>query len=273
LNQERPRFPYWHVDAFSSQTFGGNQAAIIKLDKWLPDGTLQTIASEIMLPATAFLVRDRSDAADWEVRWFSPISEIALCGHASLACGHILLEGGASDRVILATKSAGFLELRRFGSGYEIALPLIATAPASYPDAVALLGREPITIHRNDTRYNIFLYESEAQVRDLTPDFAGLATLGNDQFICTAAGEATDIVSRVFVPGGGANEDSVTGSAHAALAPFWAERLRRKTITAHQASKRGGALTLRLDNKGAEPCVWIGGNCATVVEGEFYLTG
>lgn len=259
--------PYWHVDAFSARPFGGNQAAVMVLDEWLPDATLVKIGGENLFAETAFLVRDATGEADWELRWCTPTYEIALCGHATLASGHVLLERDGAERITFRTRKSGILEVRRSGDGYELALPAIATAPRAYPEATALLGAEPLEVHRNEDRYSIFLFEDEAAVRALDPDIRGLGKLGIDQFICTAPGNRTDIVSRVFVPGGGVDEDSVTGSAHAVLTPFWAQKLGRKSFTAHQASQRGGGLTLRLEGDRA----WLGGPCITVVEGVFYL--
>jgi predicted PhzF superfamily epimerase YddE/YHI9 len=172
--------------------------------------------------------------------------------------------------VTFRTRKSGVLEVVKVGNGYELALPAIATQPDSaenQAEAIRLLGADPLDIARSELGYNIYLYENEAAVRGLAPDIRGLERLGKDQFICTAPGTATDIVSRVFVPGGGVDEDSVTGSAHAALTPYWAKRLGRDSFTAHQASTRGGNLTLRLDGNKA----WLGGPCVTVVEGGFYL--
>ena len=261
------KIPYWHVDAFASKPFGGNQAAVMVLDEWLPDDVLVAIGAENLFAETAFVVRDASGVADWELRWCTPTYEIALCGHATLASGHVLLQRYGGERITFRTRKSGVLEVVRLGDSYELALPAIATAPRDFPEAVALLGAEPVEVWRNDTRYNVFLFEDEAAVRALNPDIRGLGMLGPDQFICTAPGEKTDIVSRVFVPGGGVDEDSVTGSAHAVLTPFWAKRLGRDSFTAHQASTRGGDLTLRLDGETA----WLGGPCVTVVEGSFYL--
>lgn len=261
------KIPYWHVDAFSAQPFGGNQAAVMVLDEWLPDDVLVKIGGENLFAETAFVVRDTTGAADWELRWCTPTYEIALCGHATLASGHILLQRDGGERITFRTRKSGILEVVKAGDGYELALPAIATAPRDYPEAVALLGAQPQEVWRNNSRYNIFLFESEAQVRALDPDIRGLGALGTDQFICTAPGDASDIVSRVFVPGGGVDEDSVTGSAHAVLTPYWAKKLGRDSCTAHQASQRGGDLTLRLDGDRA----WLGGPCVTVVEGAFYL--
>jgi PhzF family phenazine biosynthesis protein len=268
------KIPYWHVDAFSAQPFGGNQAAVMVLDDWLPDDVLVAIAAENLFAETAFVVRDATGEADWELRWCTPTYEIALCGHATLASGHVLLTrdaaGQAKDRITFRTRQSGILEVVRTGDAYELALPAIATVTVgidSQAEAIRLLGAEPRDVARSLLGYNIYLYADEAAVRALTPDIRGLERLGKDQFIVTAPGDHTDIVSRVFVPGGGVDEDSVTGSAHAALTPYWSNRLGRDHFTAHQASVRGGDLTCRREGDRA----WLGGPCVTVVEGSFYL--
>ncbi|MEM6857044.1 MAG: PhzF family phenazine biosynthesis protein [Pseudomonadota bacterium] len=265
------KLPYWHVDAFSAQPFGGNQAAVMVLDEWLSDETLVNIGAENLFAETAFVVRDATGEADWELRWCTPTYEIALCGHATLASGHVLLTRDGTERVTFRTRKSGILEVRRLGNAYELALPAIRSEPSQHPEAIALLGAEPISVHRSELGYNIFLFENEAAVRALAPDIRGLERLGADQFICTAPGDNTDIVSRVFVPGGGVDEDSVTGSAHAALTPYWADRLGRETFTAHQASVRGGDVSLRLERDGEHERSWLGGPCITVVEGVFTL--
>lgn len=261
------KLPYWHVDAFADRPFKGNQAAVMPLAEWLPDPVLQALAEENNFAETAFLVKDASGEADWELRWFTPAMEIPLCGHATLASGHVLLQRDGGERVTFRTRRAGVLEVRRSDAGYELALPCIATERSDWPEAVALLGARPAEVWRSADRYGIYLFDSEDAVRALSPDLKGLGALGDDQFICTARGSEFDVVSRVFVPGGGVDEDSVTGSAHAALTPFWAARLARACFTAHQASARGGDLTCRLDGDRA----WLGGPCVTVVEGSFYL--
>jgi PhzF family phenazine biosynthesis protein len=266
----RLALPYWHVDAFADRTFAGNQAAVMPLGEWLSDATLQAIGEENNFAETAFVVRDETGAADWELRWFTPTCEIRLCGHATLASGHVLLERDGGERVTFRTRQAGILEVRRKAEGgLELALPAIPTSPGAWSEAAALLGAEPREVWRSPDRYSVFLLGSEREVRALEPDFKALAVLGDDQFICTAPGDKTDVVSRVFVPGAGVDEDSVTGSAHAVLTPFWAARLGRDSFTAHQASARGGDLTCRLDGDQA----WLGGQCVTVVEGTFYVSG
>ncbi|MFW2349496.1 PhzF family phenazine biosynthesis protein [Qipengyuania sp.] len=259
--------PYWHVDAFASQAFSGNQAAVMPLEAWLDDATLQAIAEENNFAETAFVVPDAGGEADWELRWFTPSEEVRLCGHATLASGHVLLSRDGGDRVRFRTRKAGVLEVARAGEGYELALPLIRTAPDAWPEAVALLGAEPQEVWLSPDRYGVYLFPGEDEVRALDPDLRGLGALGNDQFICTAPGRDSDVVSRVFVPGGGVDEDSFTGSAHAALTYFWTERLGRESFTAFQASQRGGHATCRRDGDRAI----LSGSCVTVVEGSFFL--
>lgn len=268
---DRPSLPYWHIDAFTDRPFAGNQAAVMVLEDWLDDAELAAIGEENNFAETAFLVRDDSGEADWELRWFTPTYEVALCGHATLASGHLLLThpdyAPDAEAVTFRTRKRGVLEVRRANDGYELALPTIPTERDEWAEAVALIGAKPRETWLNGDGYGIYLFENEEQVRALAPDLRGLEKLGDDQFICTAPGTRTDVVSRVFVPGGGVDEDSFTGSAHAALTPFWARRLGRDSFTAHQASKRGGDATCRLDGERAI----LTGQCVTVVEGQFYL--
>ena len=259
--------PYWHVDAFADRPFTGNQAAVMPLERWPDDAELLAIAEENNFAETAFLVRDESGAAEWELRWFTPAEEIRLCGHATLASGHVLLTRDGGDRVTFRTRRAGLLKVARTGTGYKLALPLIRSAPGSWPEAAALLGSEPAEVWLNEDGYGIYLFDSEAQVRALDPDLRGLGALGSDQFICTARGSDSDVVSRVFVPGSGVDEDSFTGSAHAALTYVWTELQGRDSFTAFQASQRGGHATCRRDGEQAI----LSGDCVTVVEGRFLL--
>ncbi|MEO0700055.1 MAG: PhzF family phenazine biosynthesis protein, partial [Pseudomonadota bacterium] len=239
-----------------------------------PDATLQSIGEENNFAETAFVVRDETGASDWELRWFTPTDEVALCGHATLASGHVLLTRDGGERVTFRTRKAGILEVVRANSadntdkGYELSLPLTLVEPKPLPDVVGAIGctGETFLSHTGAEQTAIILLESEAALRALVPDMEALRSI-DLMAICTAPGETTDIVSRVFVPAWGVDEDSVTGSAHAALAPFWAERLGRVEFTAHQASARGGDLALRLDGDRA----WLGGPCVTVVEGVFAL--
>lgn len=265
------QIPYWHVDAFSERPFGGNQAAVMVLEEWPEDDVLVNIGAENNFAETAFLVKDKSGVTDWELRWFTPTAEIRLCGHATLASGHTLLQHfpdhAQRERVTFQTRQAGILEVHRDGDRYLVGLPAIATEAGHWDEAADILGGEPSEVWLNPLGYNLFLYPDERAIRALDPDFRKLGALGDHLFVCTAPGESTDIVSRVFVPGHGIDEDPVTGGAHAVLTPFWSKRLGRESFTAHQASARGGDLTCRLDGDR----VWLGGSCVTVVEGSFYL--
>ena len=260
--------PYFHVDAFADRPFTGNQAAVMPLDAWLDDDVLQAIGEENNFAETAFYIPDASGEADYELRWFTPAVEIRLCGHATLASGHIVLtQNPEIDSVTFRTHKAGILEVRREANGYAVALPTIRTEPTDYPEMTEAMGGKPLAMFRNADHYNLFRYASADEVLALNPDMKALAAFGDDSFTATAPGKDTDIVSRVFVPGAGVDEDSVTGSAHAALTPYWAAELGRDSFTAYQASARGGYLGCRLDGDR----VWLSGQCFTVVEGRFRL--
>jgi len=252
------------VDAFADRPFTGNPAAVMPLDEWLPDEILQAIAMENNLSETAFTIPDATGAADYELRWFTPGTEVVMCGHATLASGHVLIEG---EHVRFRTRRAGILEVARDGEGYAMSLPSWAPAPKALPRVVAALGCTPVETLWHPQRYAVALLEDEAAVRAVDPDFRALAREGDLLTIVTAPGDETDIVSRAFAPGAGIDEDPVTGSAHAVLTPYWAVRLGRDRFTAFQASRRGGRLTCRLDGDRAV----LGGRCVTVIEGVMRL--
>lgn len=270
------KLPYWHVDAFADRPFKGNQAAVMPLEEWLPDDVLQAIGEENNFAETAFVVPDDTGEADYQLRWFTPTDEVRMCGHATLASGHAILARDGGERVSFLTRQVGILEVVRTEAGYEVGLPAISTEPGEWAEAVELIGAKPLEIRLSPDRYGIYLFDSEETVRGLDPDIRGLGELGNHMFVCTARSNreardkgGPDVVSRVFVPGGGVDEDSVTGAAHAALTPFWTSRLGCNQFSAHQASQRGGDLVCRQDGDRA----WLGGPCFTVVEGSFYLSG
>lgn len=258
--------PYYHVDAFADRPFTGNQAAVMPLETWLDDDVLQAIGEENNFAETAFYLPDASGAANYELRWFTPTVEIALCGHATLASGHIILSQDPDrQQVTFRTRKAGILTVKREGDGYALDLPAYAPSAKMMPKIVALVGGNPIETQFHEGRYHVLRYADADEVLTLKPDLKALAALGNAQFICTAPGTDSDVLSRVFVPGGGVDEDSVTGSAHAVLTPYWARQLGRDSFTAYQASQRGGYVNCCLDGDRA----WLGGKCVTVVEGEF----
>ncbi len=258
--------PFTQVDAFAHAPFTGNPAAVMPLEGWLADNVLQAIAEENNLAETAFTVKLPEGAgADYELRWFTPTVEVALCGHATLASGHVLMAERRDD-IRFRTRKAGDLVVNRTAQGYALDLPAWAMEPAERPEIAALLGEPaPVETRWREGGYLLFVYAGEADVRGLTPDFAALARHGNLLIIATAPGRETDIVSRAFAPGGGIDEDPVTGSAHCLLTPYWTTRLRRESFTAYQASKRGGYVGCRLTGERAI----LSGQCRTVIEGLF----
>jgi predicted PhzF superfamily epimerase YddE/YHI9 len=258
--------PFTQVDAFADAPFTGNPAAVIPLGRWLDDATLQAIAEENNLSETAFTVPTPDDPdADYALRWFTPAVEVKLCGHATLASGHVLMGGRIAIR--FRTRHAGVLTVTRDRDGYALSLPAWDMAERPLPDLAAGLGGTPIESHWREGGYSLFLFPDAAAVRALRPDFAALKAFGDVMLIATAPGEDSDIVSRVFVPGGGVDEDPVTGSAHCLLTPFWAQRLGNTKLSAVQASQRGGRLGCRLEGDR----VILTGACRTVIEGQFLL--
>jgi PhzF family phenazine biosynthesis protein len=249
------------VDAFADRPFAGNPAAVIPLQQWLPDEMMQAIALENNLSETAFAVPASGDA-DYELRWFTPTTEVDMCGHATLASGHVLIEG---EQVRFRTRKAGVLTVRRDGSQLRLDLPAMPVQPGSQDALLSALGLEEAETFLSvaDTQATaIILVKDEAAVRACRPDMAALREVPL-MAIVTARGDATDVVSRVFVPAWGVDEDPVTGSAHAALTPFWCERLGREAFTALQASLRGGRIDCRLRGDRAI----LTGECVTVIEG------
>jgi len=260
------------VDAFADRPFTGNPAAVMPLDGWLPDAMLQAIAEENNLSETAFTVPLPGPEADYELRWFTPTTEVALCGHATLASGHVLIE---RDEVRFLTRKAGVLAVRRDGDGYALDLPVTLVREQPHPELLEVLGTPGASVFISCAGAEataVVLVDDEAAVRACAPDMKRLAGI-ELMVIVTArgpgsgAGAGTDVVSRVFVPAWGVDEDPVTGSAHAALAPFWAERLGRDSFTAFQASRRGGHVACRLAGDRAV----LGGRCVTVIEGTMRL--
>ena len=255
--------PFFQVDAFTIGPLSGNPAAVMPLAKWLPDDLLQAIAAENNLSETAFAVARDGDDADFDLRWFTPTVEVDLCGHATLAAGHILITG---EMVRFATRS-GVLTVRRNGDRLDLDLPASKVVAGELPGLHPALGVSgPTFLGSGGNGSAIVLLEDEAAVRSVRPDFAALR--GIDRLIIvTAPGRDHAVASRVFAAYHGIDEDPVTGSAHAALVPFWAERLGRDQFTALQASKRGGLLHCRL----VGDRVMLGGQCQTVIVGQFQL--
>jgi PhzF family phenazine biosynthesis protein len=256
----------FQIDAFTDAPFGGNPAAVCMLDGTkVDDKWMQSVAAEMNLPETAFVERDDGD---WSLRWFTPTVEVALCGHATLATAHAMREEGIlapGGTARFHTKS-GLLSATQAGDLIELDFPATIAAPSAPPDElIEALGMQPIHVARNEFDYLVEL-PSEDDVRSLAPDFAMLRRIPVRGVIVTSRGTTGgfDFVSRFFAPASGIDEDPVTGSAHCALAPYWAPRLGKQRFTAYQASPRGGVLRVTL----AGNHVLLAGRAVTVFRGE-----
>ncbi|WP_260483375.1 PhzF family phenazine biosynthesis protein [Sphingomicrobium flavum] len=259
--------PFFQVDAFTvdNRPLTGNPAAVMPLDAWLDDKLLQAIAVENNLSETAFIVKD-GDKADYALRWFTPGCEVDLCGHATIATGHIFI--GDRDKVTFSTRS-GILSVARDGDRLLLDVPASrATDPHAMPELIEALGVDPEeTLYTSGAEDSyLVILPDEAAVRACRPDFGALKSI-EQLIIVSAPGVRSDVASRVFAPGFGIDEDPVTGAAHAALAPYWADRLGKTRFSAFQTSARGGQLDCTLQGDR----VLIGGKCTTVIEGEFRL--
>lgn len=254
----------YHVDAFTEVPFHGNPAAVCLLDEERDSEWMQAVAMEMNLSETAF-VRPLDDG--FELRWFSPATEVNLCGHATLASAHVLWETGllSADAEVRFDTRSGRLVARRGAQEIELDFPADPTTPLEdEADLQAILGRPVLELHRGREDWLVEL-DSEAAVRDCRPDLARIAVLPARGLIITARGGGRfDFVSRFFAPGVGVDEDPVTGSAHCTLAGYWAERLGKSSMTARQASARGGSLGVRLEGDR----VFLTGRAVTVIRGE-----
>jgi predicted PhzF superfamily epimerase YddE/YHI9 len=257
------RLPMYQVDAFTDSLFGGNPAAVCPLDAWLPDATMQAIAAENNLAETAFFVRD---GGDYALRWFTPTVEVDLCGHATLASGHVVFSFLEPKResVGFHTVKAGTLTVSRRGDLLVMDFPSRPAEPcAPPPGLLAALGGRPREVL--GARDCLVVYDTAADVAALEPDLTALGKVDCWAAIVTAPGDnGIDFVSRFFAPAQGVPEDPVTGSAHCTLVPYWAKRLGKTQLEARQVSQRGGALRCALNGDR----VSIGGKAVTYLEGQ-----
>jgi PhzF family phenazine biosynthesis protein len=256
------RTSIFQIDAFTMRRFAGNPAAVMPLDVYPDDAVLQAIAAENNLAETAFLVREGDD---YRLRWFTPITEVPLCGHATLASAAVVMERLEPGRQTVVFHSAsGPLTVKRTAKGYVMNFPVRPSEPVSTPAEFAeALGAVPVEVFVNQFNYMAVL-ESPQVLRDLAPDLTALARMDRTGVIVTAPGDGEyDFVSRYFAPAKGIPEDPVTGAAHCMLAPYWAQRMNKTEFHAFQASKRGGEIICRLVNDRLE----LEGNCVFYLEG------
>jgi PhzF family phenazine biosynthesis protein len=260
------KIPYFEVLAFTDRLFTGNPAGVCILEEWLRDEMLQKIATENNLAETAFFI-DRGNFFD--IRWFSPSAEIDLCGHATVASAHVLFQhlGRPGDSLAFRSRSSGELRVDRAGERLVLDFPSRPAASCEAPASLAdSLGAQPSQVFKN--RDYIAVFERREQVAEISPNLAELAKLEGVQGVCvTAPGNDCDFVSRYFAPSVGVPEDSVTGSTHCALIPYWAKRLGKTNLHARQLSPRGGELFC--EDRGDR--VGIGGTAVTYVEGTMLI--
>jgi len=256
--------PFFQVDAFADRPLTGNPAAVMPLEKWLDAKVMQAIAAENNLSETAFTVPNEHGDADFDLRWFTPTAEVEMCGHATIAAGHILMTG---QSVSFSTKS-GMMMVTRRGDLLELDMRAANLTEVDEPELCAALGiaNQPVWLADGYNDAAVIEVADETAVRAAQPDFKALAKI-HRMPVVTARGEDEDVVSRVFVPYLGIDEDPVTGSAHAALVPYWTKRLGRTEFTALQASARTGHLRCRLEGDR----VVLGGHCHTVIVGQFQI--
>lgn len=270
----------YQLDAFTDRLFAGNPAAVVPLTDWLPDEQMQLIACENNLAETAFYVQTDGDAR-YQIRWFTPTVEVDLCGHATLAAAYVVffLENKGADvesvDQIFFDSRSGPLKVCRGEDGWltlDFPADVVQKATLQPPALLASLQEKPIAVFKGKTDY-MLVYETQAQIESLQPDFREMSTVPARGVIVTAPGnqnsdQTVDFVSRFFGPQSGIDEDPVTGSAHTTLVPYWAGKLGKTELTARQLSKRGGYLRCKLNDDGSNPArVDISGQV------QLYLTG
>ena len=258
--------PIYQADAFTDKLFGGNPAAICPLDEWLPDEIMQKIAVENNLAETAFFVKNETG---YDLRWFTPEYEIDLCGHATLASAHILFTelGHKKGTIAFETVKAGTLFVKSDGDKYTMNFPsrppILIEPPIGLAEALG--EKAPLEVLRS--RDYFLVYESEDDIKEISPDFFALSKMDTVGVIVTAPGKEVDFVSRFFAPGAGIPEDPVTGSAHCNLIPYWAAKLGKNKLHAYQLSARKGELWCEL--KGDR--VLMSGKAVTYLKGEIFV--
>ncbi|MDO8811594.1 MAG: PhzF family phenazine biosynthesis protein [Gallionella sp.] len=251
----------YQIDAFAARAFEGNPAAVCPLESWLDDGILQAIAEENNLSETAFFVPSEKG---FQLRWFTPVKEVDLCGHATLASAHVIFEilGYTNQAITFETRS-GDLFVERNGKLLKMDFPARPPAPCKFSEIMVKgLGQRPVEILAADDYMAVF--DSEATIRAITPDQSLLSQLDLRGVIVTARGTDVDFVSRFFAPKYGIPEDPVTGSAHCTLAPYWANKLGKNILSARQVSRRGGNIACEV-NSGH---VMLSGCAVTFMEAE-----
>ena len=256
---------YYQVNAFTGEGFKGNPAGVCLMGTWPDDEIMQYIAFENQLSETAFVIKEKDG---YKIRWFTPSTEVDLCGHATLAAASVIMQYAdeAMDQVQFNSKS-GILSVRKNGTEYIMNFPADEITEIKLDKInIKAFPAKPVTAYRGKSDY-LIVFENEKEIREMTPDFKILSEMKEVRGICiTAPGDTVDFVSRFFAPQSGILEDPVTGSAHTTLTPYWSNRLNKTKMNALQLSKRGGKLTCFLINDRVE----IKGATELYIEGYLY---
>lgn len=254
------QLPLFVVDAFADRVFAGNPAAVCPLKRWIPDAILGAIAAENNLSETAFLVPIDDG---FELRWFTPTTEVDLCGHATLASAFVLDHlGHAGFPIRFKTREAGTLTVSKSDDKFILDLPSRPSEPMPPPPGLSEAIGMPVVEFERASK-NVAILADETAVRDARPDLAYIAKMDGDGLVITAASDSVDFVSRYFAPHAGIAEDPVTGSAHCTLTPLWAKRLSKTKLAARQVSRRGGNIACEL----LGDRVQLGGTAVLYLEG------
>src|SRR5262245_55685007 len=254
----------YQIDAFSDRPFAGNPAGVVPLKSWLPDATLQSIAAEINQAETAFFA---PEGDHYRIRWFTPTTEVKLCGHATLASAHVLHSLGQANGKLVFDSQSGPLSVSKSGDKLELDFPRhdVRPQPEALAQVAACFDVKPVEMHVSES-YDAYLalYEKAADVARLVPDFAKLNQVDRTVLVTARGENGIDFVSRYFAPTAGIPEDPVTGSTHCVLATFWSRILSKNTFHARQVSKRGGDLWLKVEGDRVK----ISGFATAVMKGQ-----
>jgi PhzF family phenazine biosynthesis protein len=257
----------FQVDAFTARPFGGNPAAVVPLEAWLPDETMLAIAAENNLAETAFFVKN---GEQYDIRWFTPAVEVDLCGHATLASAHVILNELESEHDLVQFHSdrSGKLSVEQQRDRLVLDFPAYSMVEVEQSDELTrAIGKAPIKVYEAQNNGVVLRFESEGDVKELDPDFHAIGQLKYERIYVTAPGETCDFASRMFAPKIGVSEDPVTGAMHCTLIPYWATQLGKTEMFARQVSKRGGELFCEV----VGDRVKIGGNAVLYLKGEIYV--
>ncbi|MBE0646423.1 MAG: PhzF family phenazine biosynthesis protein [Bacteroidales bacterium] len=255
----------FQVDAFTDHLFGGNPAAVVPFESWLPDGIMQQIAAENNLAETAFFVKEPTG---FRIRWFTPLAEVDLCGHATLGTAHVLFDHmGYPDSMLEFKSRSGILRVRKEGELMTLDFPADDMIQVDIPNDLAVaVGLIPVLAFKGKTDY-MLVYETEEEIRKIRPNMHLLMQTEARGVVVTAPGDTVDFVSRFFAPQVGIPEDPVTGSAHTSLIPYWSKGLGKTELSARQLSNRIGDLRCRFNGDRVE----ISGKAVTYMKGEIFI--